>query len=252
MANKNISAIRDSSTPHPQSSVTPQHVAIIMDGNGRWALNRGLPRTAGHAKGAEALREILKTCQAEKVKWLTVYAFSAENWKRPEQEVNELMGLLKLYIAKEIDTLHKMGTRVHFIGDKIKLSKDVRDLVEQAEVKTAENKQFFLNVALSYGSQQEIANACKILIEQVKNGQLSADAINEAAVERALYTSGMPAPDLLIRTGGEQRLSNFLLWQLAYTELFFTDTLWPDFNAEHFKKALDAYAIRERRYGNTE
>lgn len=228
------------------------HIAIIMDGNGRWAMSRGLPRIAGHKKGAEALRETLNACKAAGVKWLTVYAFSSENWKRPKEEVAELMGLLKLYISREIDALYKAGTRVQFIGDKTKLSDDVRELVASAESKTKTNNQFFLNVALSYGSQQELVHACQILAERVKSGALAADAIDEAAIENALYTSEMPAPDLLIRTGGEQRLSNFLLWQMAYTELYFTDTLWPDFNAEHFKQAIQAFATRERRYGNTE
>jgi undecaprenyl diphosphate synthase len=228
------------------------HIAIIMDGNGRWAVSRGLPRIAGHKRGAEALRATLEACRNEGVKWLTVYAFSSENWKRPVEEVSELMGLLKRYISKEMDALHKAGTRVRFIGDMQKLSPDVRELVATAEEKTARNETFFLNVALSYGSQQELVHACKTIVEQVKKGTLAVEDINEDCLNAALYTSDMPAPDLLIRTGGEQRLSNFLLWQMAYTELYFTDTLWPDFNTEHFKLALSAFATRERRYGNTE
>ncbi len=230
----------------------PTHIAIIMDGNGRWALSRGLPRAAGHKRGAEALRATLDACKNEGIRWLTVYAFSSENWKRPADEVHELMGLLKLYISKEIDTLHKAGTCVRFIGDTSKLSPDVRELIAKAEEKTADNDTFFLNVALSYGSKQELVNACKTIAKRVKSGTTALDDINEGCISAALYTSGMPEPDLLIRTGGEQRLSNFLLWQMAYTELYFTDTLWPDFDAEHFKQALSAFATRERRYGNTE
>lgn len=239
-------------SPTPSAQRHPTHVAIIMDGNGRWAKAKGLPRIAGHKKGAEALRETLHSCRAHGVKYLTVYAFSSENWKRPEPEVNDLMGLLKLYISNEVDTLHKERIRLKFIGCRERLSADVLEMIQRAEQKTAGNDAFHLNIALSYGSQQEMVYAVRNIAERVERGEMAVAEIDEATIEHALFTSGLPEPDLLIRTGGEQRLSNFLLWQLAYTELYFTDTLWPDFTLKDFTSALEAFATRERRYGNTE
>lgn len=236
--------------PQPAGLATGlTHVAIIMDGNGRWAKERGRPRIEGHRQGAEALRRTLEACAEHGVKWLTVYAFSSENWGRPEQEVNDLMGLLKHYINKEVDSLHKQQIAVRFIGDRSRLSDDIRQMLEKTEEKTIENAKFHLNIALSYGSKQELVHACQQIVHDVKQGKLTAEAITEKTIAEKLYTSGIPEPDLLIRTGGEQRLSNFLLWQMAYTELYFTETLWPDFDAEDIKRAIEAYGKRERRYG---
>lgn len=236
--------------PHSQSP-TPRHIAIIMDGNGRWAKERGQPRINGHRHGAEALRRTLESCAKHGIKWLTVYAFSSENWNRPEQEVQDLMGLLKHYISKEVSALHKKDIAIRFIGDRSKLSADIQKMLTDTEEKTKINSNFHLNIALSYGSKQEIVHACSQLLEDVAAGKLNAANINEDTLAAKLYTSGMPEPDLLIRTGGEQRLSNFLLWQMAYTELYFTDRLWPDFDDEDLSKAVEAYSKRERRYGNT-
>ena len=236
---------------HPQmpNAQCPQHVAIIMDGNGRWAKARGLPRIAGHKEGAEALRRTLESCADAGISWLTVYAFSSENWNRPADEVQDLMGLLKHYIKKEISALDKEGIRIRFIGDREKLSADIQKMLSDAEEKTAKHQRFNLNIALSYGSKQELTQACKNIAKQVAAGELTVDDIEERTIEANIYTSGMPEPDLLIRTGGEQRLSNFLLWQSAYTELYFTDTLWPDFQADDIDKAINAFSNRERRYG---
>lgn len=229
-----------------------QHIAIIMDGNGRWAKGLNKPRIEGHQQGAEALRNTLRACADQGIKWLTVYAFSSENWNRPEQEVQDLMGLLKYYLGKEIETLHKEGTALRFIGNRDQLSADIKQMLDDAENKTKDNQAFHLNIALSYGSRQELTQTCKHIAIQVKQGLLDPEQIDEALLDRTIYTSGMPKPDLLIRTGGEQRLSNFLLWQLAYTELYFTDTLWPDFSQENLLEAIKAYSKRERRYGNTQ
>lgn len=224
----------------------PRHVAIIMDGNGRWAKSRGLPRTAGHKKGAESLRSMLQACRDEGIGYLTVYAFSSENWKRPAEEVSDLMQLLKMYLHREIKELAANGIRLRFIGDRSLLATDVHELIEQGEKSTAHNALFHLTIALSYGGRQELARAVRKLLDQGINPA----AIDEDAIAACLDTAGLPDPDLLIRTGGEHRLSNFLLWQSAYTELYFTPTLWPDFTPEHFREALHEFTRRERRYGN--
>lgn len=237
--------------PAIESGKPPVHVAIIMDGNGRWAKARGLPRTAGHKKGAEALRELLKNARNSGVKHLTVYAFSSENWRRAPDEVSDLMQLLKLYLTKEIKSLNENRIRLQFIGDRAMLAEDIRTLMEKGEALTRAHTDFSLTVALSYGSRQEILRAARVLAQRVKQGELPAEAITEELFAGVLDTKGMPEPDLLIRTGGEQRLSNFLLWQSAYTELYFTPVLWPDFSAEHFQQALTEFTSRERRYGNT-
>lgn len=228
-------------------ATSPTHIAMIMDGNGRWATTRGMSRTEGHKKGADALKTTLEACRDAGVNYLTVYAFSSENWNRPAEEVGDLMSLLRLYLKKEIKTLHKNGTRLRFIGDRTKLQPDICELIDHAQSLTTDNTRFHLTIALSYGSRQELVHAVRQLI----GDGLQAEQINERAIEDALYTTDLPELDLLIRTGGEQRLSNFLLWQSAYTELYFTDTLWPDFGAEPLQHALQAYAKRERRYGNT-
>lgn len=235
-------------TPKHQAPSTkppsPAHIAVIMDGNGRWAKARGLPRSAGHKKGADALKATMEACRAAGVDYLTVYAFSSENWKRPAEEVAELMGLLKLYINREIGQLGREGVRLRFIGNRTLLKPDVQALIENAEARTAANTAFHLTVALSYGGRDEVVRAARRLAGR------NPSEITEESLSAALDTATLPEPDLLIRTGGEQRLSNFLLWQLAYTELYFTQTLWPDFGSEQFTQALTEFAQRERRYGN--
>jgi len=247
-----VSDKKEDSVPCSLSPATlPRHIAIIMDGNGRWAKSRGLPRTAGHKKGADALRNVLNACRESGVHFLTIYAFSSENWKRPSDEVSDLMQLLRLYLQQELDTLHENKVRLRFIGDFSQLDSDIRSQIHDAMEMTARNSAFNLTVALSYGSRQEIVRAIRAIAADVKSGTLSANDISEDTVARALDTAGLPEPDLLIRTGGEQRLSNFLLWQSAYTEFYFTDVLWPDFDKAHFLEALGEYAKRERRYGTT-
>lgn len=228
----------------------PAHVAVIMDGNGRWARARGLPRTAGHKRGADALKNLMESCERAGVSYLTVYAFSAENWKRPAAEVTELMGLLSLYLSREIKALAKRGARLRFIGDRAPLSPEIRALIQDAEEETRGNARFHLTVALSYGGRQEMVRAARALAARAAAGEISPESIDESAFSACLDTHGLPEPDLLIRTGGEHRLSNFLLWQSAYTELYFTETLWPDFGEADFRAALEDYAGRERRYGD--
>lgn len=225
----------------------PTHIAVIMDGNGRWAKRRGLPRAAGHKKGAEALRRTLDACRDTGIKYLTIYAFSSENWKRPAGEINDLMQLLQHYLKNELGSLNENNVCLRFIGDLSLLDGQTQRLVEDAIEKTSHNTEFNLTVALSYGGRQEIVRAVKKLVAS----GIKADDINEELLTHALDTAGLPEPDLLIRTGGEQRLSNFLLWQSAYTEFYFTDALWPDFDLPHFNAALEDYAKRERRYGTT-
>jgi len=242
--------------PSHQSAATnqqplPRHIAIIMDGNGRWAKSRGFPRTAGHKKGADSLRNTLNACRESGIHYLTIYAFSSENWKRPTDEVSDLMQLLRLYLQQELDTLHENNVRLRFIGDFSQLDSDIRNQIHDAMEMTARNNAFNLTVALSYGSRQEIVRAIRTIAAGVKSGTINAEDISEETVASTLDTAGIPEPDLLIRTGGEQRLSNFLLWQSAYTEFYFTDVLWPDFDKTHFLEALGEYAKRERRYGAT-
>ncbi len=235
-----------------ENSSIPHHIAVIMDGNGRWAKAKGLPRTAGHKKGADALRTMMNTCRDQGVRYLTTYAFSSENWKRPADEVRDLMKLLLYYLRHELQTLHKNRIRIRFIGDRAPVPADIRDEMTQAEALTCNHTDFHFTVALSYGGRQEIVQAAQLLARRVASGQLQPDAIGEALFSSSLYTHGLPDPDLLIRTGGEQRLSNFLLWQLAYTELYFTPVLWPDFSAHDLKEACHAFTKRERRYGNAQ
>ena len=229
----------------------PTHVAIIMDGNGRWAKSRGLPRTAGHKKGADSLRTVLNACRSAGVRYLTIYAFSSENWKRPTDEVSDLMQLLQHYLHKELDEVNKNKVRLRFIGDISKLNSKIVESITEATQLTAGHTDFNFTVALSYGSRQEMMRAVQSLAKKVEAGEIKAGDIDEDMINNALDTNGLPEPDLLIRTGGEQRLSNFLLWQSAYTEFYFTPVLWPDFGTEHFTSALQEYAKRERRYGTT-
>lgn len=228
---------------------TPTHVAIIMDGNGRWAKARNLPRAAGHKRGADAVRRVLESAVALGIPYLTLFGFSSENWQRPESEVRDLMGLLRLYLQSEIKELEEKGVRFHVIGDRTRLPHDTVKLIENAEQRTASNTRLTLTLALSYGSRQEIVAAARALARECMAGKIPPDAIGEEAFATRLFTNGLPDPDLLIRTSGEQRISNFLLWQLAYTELYFTDTLWPDFSHADLEAAVSAYRNRERRYG---
>lgn len=227
----------------------PRHVAIIMDGNGRWAKKKLLNRSKGHRQGAEAVREAVEGAIASGVGYLTLYAFSSENWNRPADEVKDLMGLLKMYLSREVKSLHKEGVRVKVIGRRDKLSKDIIEKIDEAEKSTSRNNKLTLTIALSYGSREEIVGAVKKLAADVAEGKVSADALTEADVSSALYTHDIPDPDLIIRTSGEQRLSNFLMWQAAYSEFLFIETLWPDFTKQHFIDAVDAYIGRDRRYG---
>jgi len=225
----------------------PRHVAIIMDGNGRWAAKRGLPRAAGHRAGAEAVRTTLKAAARAGVEVLTLYAFSSENWRRSEEEVSDLKGLLAYYVDKELDTLHREGVRLQLIGDPSAFGPQLVQRLERAVERTAGNTRLTLVVALNYGSRTEIAAAARALAEDVAAGRRDPDSVDEQAIDEALNTAGLP--DLLIRTSGEVRLSNFLLWQAAYAELLFVDTLWPDFDEAAFLDALSQFAGRQRRFG---
>ncbi len=233
-------------TPPP-----PQHIAIIMDGNGRWAKARGLPRVAGHQRGVDALRGVVEAGQEMGIDYLTLYAFSSENWKRPPTEVDDLMGLLRLYLRRELRDLHRNGVRIRFIGEWRQLATDIVKLIEDAERTTVDNTGLTLVIAVNYGSHSEIVEASRRIAVAVSDGRMSADDIDEATFATHLHTDGIPDPDLVIRTSGEQRLSNFLLWQACYAELVFMDVLWPDFNKRSLEQAVDEYHRRERRYGAT-
>jgi undecaprenyl diphosphate synthase len=232
-----------------QSARIPQHVAIIMDGNGRWAQQRGLPRTMGHRKGVEAVREAVRTAGDAGVSYLTLFAFSSENWSRPETEVSDLMGLLKAFIRRDLAELHAENVRIRVIGSRENLRGDILPLLVEAEETTRQNTGLTLVIAFNYGARDEIARAARKLASKVASGEISADEIDAVALDRQLDTTGIPDPDLVIRTSGEQRLSNFLLWQAAYAELVFIPEFWPDFTREVFYSALEAYAGRDRRFG---
>lgn len=229
----------------------PKHVAIIMDGNGRWAQSRGLPRTAGHKQGAEALRRIVRVAAEEEIAFLTLFGFSSENWNRPESEISELMKLLRYYLRAETAELHKSNVRLRVIGERTAFDADIIKMIENAESLTAKNTGINVVIALNYGGRNDIAQAAqKLLRDQVKYGKAipSIEDI-EQKIAQNLMTNDMPEPDLLIRTSGEKRISNFLLWQCAYTEMVFTPVLWPDFDRACFEKALAEYAARDRRFG---
>ena len=233
------------------SPAPPRHVAIIMDGNGRWAKARGLPRNLGHRQGVDAVREVVRACGRLGIEYLTLYAFSSENWKRPETEVAGLMDLLRIYIRRELDDLARNGVRVRVIGDRTRLAPDIVELITNAENRTCDNGKLTVVIALSYGGQDEIVTACRRIADQVAAGQLKAEDINAEMVASHLQTAGIPDPDLIIRTSGEQRLSNFLLWQSAYSELIFTDKLWPDFAPDDLAAAVVEFQRRDRRYGGS-
>ena len=227
----------------------PQHVAVIMDGNGRWAKQRGLPRIEGHRRGSNALKEMLRYCKDLGIKTLTAYAFSTENWGRPANEVNFLMTLFERLLRKELKEMQEEEVCINFIGDLSVLPKSLQQEMYQSMASTKNNQGIFFNVAINYGSRHEMVKACRNLAEKVKQGDLSPAAIDENLISQSLYTAASPDPDLLIRTSGEMRLSNFLLWQLAYTEIYVTETLWPDFDRQQFNRALQSYQQRDRRFG---
>lgn len=227
----------------------PQHIAIIMDGNGRWATQRGLPRLKGHKQGAEAVRRCVESAKELGVKYLTLFAFSSENWKRPEAEVRGLMDLMRLYLKKEMAELHKHGVRVKAIGDIDKLDSDIQKMIAKSEDLTKDNTELTVQIALSYGGRADILNAAKKIVQDCDSGILDIEHLTEDDLSARLYTAGVPDPDLVIRTSGEHRLSNFLMWQLAYAEIFISDVYWPDFSKDDLRKAVEFYALRERRFG---
>ncbi len=227
----------------------PLHVAIIMDGNGRWAKQRGLPRTFGHREGVKALKRTVEAAPDLGVMALTVFGFSTENWRRPMAEVSELMSLLKAYVESDLDRLVREGVKVRVIGRRTGLKPDILEIIDRAERRTAHNSRFLLQVAFNYGGRADIADAARRFAEQVEQGRARAADLDEALFEQQLSTAGAPAPDLIVRTSGEQRISNFLLWECAYAELVFQDVYWPDYGPEHLKAAIAEYRARERRYG---
>ena len=236
-------------SPNAGQQLPPSHVAIIMDGNGRWAKARGLPRIAGHQRGVDALRGVVEAGREIGIDYLTLYAFSSENWKRPATEVDDLMGLLRLYLRRELRELHRNNVRTLFIGEWRSLAPDIVKLINDAEETTKDNIGLTLIIAVNYGSHLEIVSATRRIATAVADGSMNLEDIDEASFSRHLYTDGIPNPDLVIRTSGEQRLSNFLLWQAGYAELVFMDVLWPDFNKKYLQQAVDEFHRRERRYG---
>ncbi|MBB3763812.1 polyprenyl diphosphate synthase [Sphingomicrobium lutaoense] len=232
-----------------EGAATPRHVAIIMDGNGRWAARQGLPRVAGHRAGAEAVRKTLKAAVKAGVECLTLYAFSSENWRRSEEEVTDLKGLMRYYLERELDELAGQGVRLDFIGDPSAFGPELWKKLEAARDRTRDNDRLHLVIALNYGSRAEIVEATRAIARDVAAGNLDPDAVDETHLDAAMQTAALPPLDLLIRTSGEIRLSNFLLWQAAYAELMFVDTLWPDFDGDALDEALAAFSRRQRRYG---
>lgn len=242
-----LASVPDTDSASPEA--VPAHVAIIMDGNGRWAKARGLPRTEGHRRGVEAVRRVVESAQQLGISYLTLYGFSSENWNRPQAEVRDLMGILRFYLRKEIAALHRNGVRIRFIGDRSRFSDDIVDLFEASEEKTKANVGLTLVIALSYGGRDEILHAARTAMQAAQSGQMSEQDMTEERFAKLLFTDGIPDPDLIIRTSGEQRLSNFMLWQCAYAELIFTKCLWPDFGFDELREAMTEFQRRERRYG---
>jgi len=229
----------------------PNHIAIVMDGNGRWARAKNRPRFMGHKKGVEAVREIVKTCFELKVECLSLFAFSSENWKRPEEEVKHLMGLFMLALDREAKALAKNNVQLKVIGDLGFFSEKLQEKIKQVEELTANSTGLKLIVAANYGGRWDITQATQSLAKKIELGEITSESISEKNIEACVTTAGIPDPDLFIRTGGEKRISNFLIWQMAYAELYFTDVLWPDFNAEHLQTAIQDYSSRQRRFGKT-
>ena len=236
---------------NPTSGGMPRHIAVIMDGNGRWAAARALPRSAGHGMGVRTVKQIVEACLERRIEALTLFAFSSENWQRPREEVSMLMNRFLEALDQEIEGLHNNGVRLRFIGNLSQLSTALRERMESAMQLTADNQGMTLVIAVAYGGRWDIANATRELARRCAAGELQSDAIDEAAVHAHLALAGLPDPDLLIRTGGEQRISNFLLWNLAYTELYFCDTLWPDFGVRELDAAIEHFSRRQRRFGLT-
>ncbi len=247
--NEHDTAIR--ADTNPDRGRLPVHVAVIMDGNGRWARRRALPRVAGHRKGAETVRRLITACARKEIPYLTLFAFSSENWARPPAEVQRLMELFLNALDKDVRELHENGVRFRVIGDRSALDPEIVTRIEEGEALTRNNTRLVLSVAINYGGRADIAEACRRIATACVEGQMSPADIDVETVAANLRTAGLPEPDLFIRSGGERRISNFLLWQLAYTELYFTDVLWPDFNEAEFDRALDFYAGRQRRFGRT-
>lgn len=241
----------DQSDSVAANNISPRHIAIIMDGNGRWAEKRNKARIMGHRAGVEAVREIVEYCAEQEVEVLTLFAFSSENWRRPKKEVGLLMELFMTALGREVKRMHKNKVRLRIIGDKERFSVALQERIKKAEKLTEDNKGLTVVVAANYGGRWDIAEAAKKLSILVKNGDLSVDDITPDSMADCISLNDLPEPDLFIRTGGEQRISNFLLWQLAYTELYFTDTLWPDFNKEALSEAIASFASRQRRFGQT-
>jgi undecaprenyl diphosphate synthase len=235
----------------PLTTGIPKHVAIIMDGNGRWAQKRGLPRIAGHKSGVEAVRAVIQTCVKQGIEVLTLFAFSSENWRRPKKEVGLLMDLFLTALQREVKKLHENDVQLRIVGDVSAFDQKIQDRIKKSEELTKNNSRLVLNIAANYGGQWDITQAVKSLAEQVESGALKAEDITSELISQNLSMHDLPEPDLFIRTGGEQRISNFLIWQLAYSELYFTDTLWPDFNEQAFELALASFAGRQRRFGHT-
>ena len=227
----------------------PNHVAVIMDGNGRWAKQRGLPRIEGHRRGANILKEMLRYCKDLGIETLTAYAFSTENWGRPVGEVNFLMSLFEKLLQKELREMEQEEVCINFIGDLTPLPQSLQQQMQRSMERTKNNQGVYFNVAINYGSRHEMINACQQIARKVQQGELSVEEIDDRIISQHLYTSASPDPDLLIRTSGEMRLSNFMLWQLAYTEIYVTDTLWPDFDSEQFDRAIASFLQRDRRFG---
>ena len=240
-----------SKSSNSAGSSLPKHVAVVMDGNGRWANKRHLPRAAGHKAGVKATRAIVENCAKKGIEALTIFAFSSENWNRPKDEVSSLMSLFVSTITAEVKKLDKKNVRVRFIGDRTRFSEKLQQSIEKSEELTRDNTGLQLNIAANYGGRWDIVNACRRLAQAVKYGAVAVDDIDEEMFDSSISLSEVPAPDLFVRTGGEQRISNFLIWQLAYSELYFVDTLWPDFSDEDFEASLDWYAGRQRRFGKT-
>lgn len=245
----NVTDISDHARPHDDADTPPRHIAIIMDGNGRWARERGLPRSVGHRSGVEAVRRTVRAAVELGIPYLTLYSFSSENWSRPADEITDLMGLMKRFVRLDLAELHQAGVKIRVIGERYNVDQELMKLIDEACELTRENQKLTLVIAFNYGARAEIAKAARKLADAVAAGTLEPSNITADAINDALDTNDIPDPDLLIRTGGEMRLSNFLLWQAAYTELVFLDAYWPEFGRELLEEALARYRTRERRFG---
>jgi undecaprenyl diphosphate synthase len=241
----------DNARIHSADTGIPRHIAIIMDGNGRWAQKRLMPRAVGHQAGVKAVRKIVEHCVREGVEVLTLFAFSSENWRRPPEEVSLLMELFMATLQTEIDKLHQNNIRLRFIGDRSRFSEALQKKMAEGEAQTRDNTALTVVIAVNYGGRWDLCQAFRAVNQKISAGELRAQDIDESLIDRHLSTAGLPEPDLFIRTGGEQRVSNFLLWQLAYTELYFTDTLWPDFDQKSLEEAILSFKGRQRRFGHT-